>query len=205
MTGGNRAATALWTIAVFFAVLAAAGIAGLDGLVTRYTAGQPDGGTIWADGMRLLDLATFRWLGTYLLGAVLLIAAGLLLVLSATRPTGFLLLYVAMVQFTSTAIAELSRPWFGRVRPYEAVQGGDLWLAGPDSFPSVHAAFYGGLFFPLILLFPRLGPIWAAPPLFVAAARVMEHDHYLSDVSASLAVAAALAAGLCFIAEKGRA
>jgi membrane-associated phospholipid phosphatase len=42
------------------------------------------------------------------------------------------------------------------------------------------------------------------PPLFIAAARVLEHDHYLSDVSASLALAALLAAGLAALAEKGR-
>jgi membrane-associated phospholipid phosphatase len=131
--------------------------------------------------------------------------AGLiLLVLSSTRPIGYPLLYVGLVALLAYAIADLSKPFFGRARPSEVVPGVDLWFLSGHAFPSGHVAFYAGLFLPLVLLFPRLSPLWMAPPLIVAAARVMEHDHYLSDVSASLALAATLAAGLFFVAQRGR-
>ena len=70
------------------------------------------------------------------------------------------------------------------------------------SFPSGHVAFYAGLFLPLMMLAPRLSPLWAIPPAFVAVARVLDHDHYVSDVTASLALAAALTIGLRFLLEK---
>ena len=200
----RRAATAMWTIALFFAVVAAAGFAALDGIVARYTATLADGGTVWSQGVAILDTLTLKTVSDFLLGGILVIAALLLLVLRATRPSGFALLYIGLVHAISYAAADLSKPWFGRVRPFEAIQGGDVWFVGANSFPSGHVAFYAGLFFPLIVLFPRLAPLWAIPPLFVAAARVLEHDHYLSDVSVSLTVAAIVSALLCFMAERGR-
>ena len=203
MSGDRRAVTALWTMALFFAVLAAAGLVGLDQIAVQRLP-EADPASVWGRGVALLDTVTLKGVGDYLLGAALILAALLLLVLRSTRSVGFPLLYVGLVQLFSYAAADLSKPWFGRVRPSEALTGGDLWFIAGNSFPSGHTAFYAGLFLPLVLLFPRLAPLWAIPPLFVAAARVMEHDHYLSDVSASLAVAAALAALLAFIAEKGK-
>jgi len=203
MGGDRRAVTALWTAALFFAVLAAAGLVALDPMVAgSLTPAAPD--SFWGRGVTLLDTLALREIGDYLLGFALLLAGLLLIVLRSTRSIGFPLLYVGLVQLLAYAAADLSKPWFGRVRPSEALSGGDVWFAGANSFPSGHTAFYAGLFFPLILLFPRLSPLWAVPPLFVAAARVMEQDHYLSDVGASLALAAAFAALLAFVAEKGR-
>lgn len=204
MAGANRAVTAMWTVALFFSVLAAAGLVGLDGIVAGHTVGLADGGTIWERGVTLFDTIVQKEVTHFLLGFVVLVAGLLLLILRSTRPIGFLLLYLGLVQSVTTIVADLAKPQFGRVRPFEAVQGGDVWFAAGNSFPSGHTAFYAGLFLPLIVLFPRLAPLFAIPPLFVATARVMEHDHYLSDVSVSLALAAALAAGLAFVAEKGR-
>jgi membrane-associated phospholipid phosphatase len=203
MGGDRRAVTALWTTALFFAVIAAAGLVALDPMVV---AAIPPAGpeSFWSRGVGLLDSLALRAVGDYLLGFALLLAGLLLIVLRSTRSIGFPLLYVGLVQLLAYAAADLSKPWLGRVRPFEALSGGDLWFVGGNSFPSGHTAFYAGLFFPLILLFPRLSPLWAIPPLFVAAARVMEQDHYLSDVCASLALAAGFAALLAFIAEKGR-
>ncbi|HYJ30669.1 MAG TPA: phosphatase PAP2 family protein [Allosphingosinicella sp.] len=203
-TGGDRrAVTALWTLALFFALLAAAGLAGLDQIVAgSLSEGAVD--SFWGRGVTLLDGLALRDVGDFLLGFALVLAGLLLLVMASTRSIGFPLLYVGLVQLLAYVAADMSKPWFGRVRPSEALSGSDLWFAAGNSFPSGHTAFYAGLFLPLILLFPRLSPLWAIPPLFVAAARVMERDHYLSDVSASLALAAALAALLAFVAEKGR-
>jgi membrane-associated phospholipid phosphatase len=203
MGGDRRAVAALWTMALFFAVIAAAGLVALDPMVVASIApAAPD--SFWGRGIVLLDSLALRDVGDYLLGFALLLAGLLLIVLRSTRSIGFPLLYLGLVQLLAYAAADLSKPWLGRVRPSEALSGGDLWFAAGNSFPSGHTAFYAGLFFPLILIFPRLSPLWAIPPLFVAAARVMEQDHYLSDVSVSLAVSAALAALLAFVAEKGR-
>ena len=201
MGGERRAVTALWTMALFFAVLAAAGLAGLDQIVlgAAPAAGRE---SIWAGGVDLLDRIALRDVWDFLLGAALILAGLLLLALRATRPTGFLLLYVGLVHLLAYAAADLSKLWFGRLRPSEALSGGDLWFQGGNAFPSGHTAFFAGLFFPLILLFPRLAPLWLIPPLFVATARLLEQDHYLSDVSASLAIAAALSASFCFIAAR---
>jgi membrane-associated phospholipid phosphatase len=203
MAGTSRAATAIGTAALFFAVVAAAGIVGLDGFVARYTATLQDGGTVWAQGIDLLNRAAFREVAAFALGAVLMLAGGLLMILRSSRAVGFPLFYVGLVHFLTTGAATLAAPLLGRVRPIEAA-GGDLWFTGGDSFPSPDAAFFAGLFFPLIVLFPRWSPLLVLPPLFIAAARLMEHDHYLSDVSASLALAALLAAALAALAEKGR-
>ena len=203
MGGDRRAVTALWTTALFFALLAAAGLAGLDAMIARFVSEAPPD-AFWGRGVALLDMLALREVADFAVGFALSLAGAILLVLRSTRSIGFPLLYVGLVQLLSYAAADLSKPWFGRVRPTEALSGGDIWFAAGNSFPSGHTAFYAGLFLPLVLLFPRLSPLWAAPPLFVAAARVMEKDHYLSDVCASLAVAAGLAALLAFVAEKGR-
>ena len=197
MEARNRIIRAYWTIAALAQLLAAGGLFGLDSEVAGWTAGLPDNGTIWDRGTALLDLVALKNLSTFLLGFILLLAAGLLLALRRTRPIGWILLYVGSVQFLSTVAADLSKPRFGRLRPFEAAQqGADTWFVGANSFPSGHEAFYAGLFLPLMLVFPRAAPLLALPPLFVAAARVAEHDHYLSDVSVSIALAALLAIAL---------
>jgi membrane-associated phospholipid phosphatase len=202
MTAGQRrAVSAMWSIALLGAVLAAAGYMALDGLVLQ-SAPRADAASFWARGVALLDGAALRDTWDFLLPSALVLAGVLLLALRATRATGFGVLYVGLVQILSYAAAHLSTPWFGRVRPSEALAGGDVWFAAGNSFPSGHTAFYAGLFLPLVVLFPRLAPVWLVPPLFVATAGVLGQDHYLSDVSTSIALAAILSAALCFIAAK---
>jgi hypothetical protein len=203
MGGDRRALTAMWTVALFFVLLAAAGFAGLDGVVDRRLP-APVPGSLWAQGLALVDLVSTKAAADWLLPFILAMAGLILLVLSSTRTIGFPLLYVGLAGLLAYGMADLSAPFFGRVPPSEAVQGGDLWFAAGSAFPSSGTAFYAGLFLPAAVLFPRLFPLWLSPPLAVAAAGVMEHDHYLSDAAASLALAAALAAGLSFIAERGR-
>ena len=199
--GQRRAVSAMWSIALLAVVLAAAGYIALDQMVLG-AAPRADEASFWARGVSLLDTVALRGVWDFLLPAALVLAGGLLLVLRATRAIGFGVLYVGLVQSLAYAAADLSKPWFGRVRPSEALAGGDVWFAAGNSFPSGHTAFYAGLFFPLVVLFPRLAPLWLLPPLFVAVARVLEQDHYLSDVCTSLALAAILSAALCYIAAK---
>lgn len=191
------------TVAVFFTVVTAAGLVAVDSMVAAWTAVRPHGG-IWADILALTDRIAMIEGEGLLIPSVLVIASGLLFLLRSTRPLGYLLLYVGLVQLLAAGIAEVAAPRLGRVPPFEAVAGGDVWFAAGQSFPAASVAFVAGLFFPLLLLMPRLWPVWVVPPLLVAAAVVLEHVHYLSDSAASLALAAALAAGFDWLAERGR-
>jgi len=181
-------------------LLVVGGLAGADRFLAR-TDHLPDGvDRIWGGALALLDLASGKEITTFLLGAILVVAA---LVRNAFRHRALRsgrLFYVGAAQLLCTAIADFAKPPFGRLRPFQALaEGQDRWFMGPDygSFPSGHAAFYAGLFLPLALLFPR----WAAPllavPLLVGAQRIASHDHYASDVGASFLVAAVVAGGLC--------
>lgn len=196
----------LWLAAALFGMAAVGGLFGLDGMVARWTAGGA-GGSLWDLGTRWLDLVTLKEVSNFLLGAILLVAAGGLLAFRRTRRLGWPLLYLALVQAVSTVAADLSKPPLGRLRPFEAAASGgaDTWFVGANSFPSGHVAFYAGLFLPMVVLVPRWALLWVLPPLFVAAARVLENDHYLSDVAVSLALAAALAAALAPLSRRGRA
>ena len=192
----------LWALALAAAALAAAGLLGLDGPVARWSAGRQPGEAFLSATTGLLDLVALKEISNFLLGALLLAIAAALLALRRTRLLGWRLLYIGAVQFVATVAADLAKPQFGRLRPFEAMADGplaDTWFVGANAFPSGHAAFYAGLFFPLVLLFPRFAWLWLVPPLLVAAARVVEHDHYLSDVAASLSLAAFLALAFRFL------
>ena len=196
MGGDRRAVTALWTIALCCVVLAAAGFAALDQMVTaRFAEGEA--ASFWSSGLALLDSVRLATFGGFLAGLILL-------PLRSTRSLGFPLLYVGLVQLFTLAGAHYGSRWLGRVPPLETVAGSDLWFAGGSSFPSNQVAFYAGLLVPLVLLLPRLSPLWLLPPLFVAAAQVVLRQHYLSDVASALALASVLAGLLSSIATKGR-
>jgi membrane-associated phospholipid phosphatase len=187
-----------------FALLAALCLFWLDPLIASATAGGARD-TFWDIGTALLDLLVLKEVDNFFPGALLILAALVALAVRSTRRSfGWPLLYVALVQFLSTVAADLSKPPFGRLRPFEAAARDvpDAWFVGANSFPSGHAAFYAGLFFPLMILFPRGAPLLAVPPLFIAIARVAEHDHYASDVAASLAFAAGLSAALAFLVRR---
>jgi membrane-associated phospholipid phosphatase len=186
--------------AAAFGTAVAAGLLGLDRAL------QPEANVapaFAAEALALLDLVFLKEISNFLLGFLLLMVAGALLISSRMRAIGWPLLYLALVQFISTAVADLAKPIFGRLRPFEA-SAGDVWFVGANSFPSGHTAFYAGLFFPLIFLLPRATLLWVLLPLFVAGLRVLQHDHYLSDVAVSLALAAALAAALSPLLNRGR-
>lgn len=194
-----------WIAAFAFALVAAAGLAGLDALLAAWTATLPAGETWWDRGTAWLDLVVLKEISNFLLGAVLLLAGGLLLSMRATRRLGWATFYLGLVQFLTTTVADLAKPQLGRLRPWEAMAepgAGDVWFVGANSFPSGHTAFYAGLFLPLMLLLPRWTWLWALPPLFIAFARIMAHDHYLSDVAVSLALAAAMTAAWAPVAGR---
>jgi membrane-associated phospholipid phosphatase len=198
----RRSTIAFTSVAGAFALLALAGILVLDRPLAIWAGGQPRGDTIWRSGTELLDFVFQKQRSNFAVGTVLLLLGGLLLILWRTRSKGWMLLYVGAVQFATTAVALLVRPVLGRLPPNEAMANpgaADSWLVGGQAFPADHVAFYAGLFFPLMLILPRWTFLFAIPPLFVAAGGVLSNQHYLSDVSASMALAAVVTGGLAFI------
>ncbi len=196
---------ALRTAALLFAMLTAGGLFVLDRPIALWSAHYHLEAPVWDRITSLIDRAVLEEVSNFLLGPILLLAGGLLLLMRATRGLGWSLLFLGTVQFGSTLVADLARPQLGRLRPFEALAepgGIDRWFVGASSFPSGHVAFYAGLFFPLMLLLPRWSLLLAVPPLFVAAAQIVSHDHYLSDASASLALAAVMTVGFRFILSR---
>lgn len=148
--------------------------------------------TVWLDGaVGWFDLITGKDLFDLLLPMVMMAAGAVAMVPATSRWAGRILLYLGTVPFCAYLSADLSKPHFGRLRPFEAAQqgGSDVWFTGASSFPSGHTAYYAGLTLPIVLLFPRLLPLLLLPVL-VAVQRVLSGDHYFSDVTASIAIAA---------------
>jgi membrane-associated phospholipid phosphatase len=130
----------------------------------------------------------------YLYG-VLLVMAGLVAFRSRTsRLLPWALLFIGLSHVTARFVADILKPPFSRLRPFEALGSDgwhDTWFATVgNSFPSGHSVHFWSLFFPLAVLFPQYRVPLVVLPLFVSAARIAVNDHYLSDILASAALAA---------------
>lgn len=181
---------------VFFAVTASLTLVAillLDRPLAEYirTSGS-ESAWIFSAGTVFFDTVSGKNLYKFLPGLAFVVIGGALLALANIRRYGVALLFVGAAHVLSTLLCGMSKGLFGRLRPYELLESGNwdqIWFAGGSSFPSGHAGFYFGLFLPLAWLFPR----WRWPllviPFFIAAARVNENMHFLSDVTASMAVA----------------
>jgi membrane-associated phospholipid phosphatase len=142
----------------------------------------------------LCELLFAFGISPYLYGGLLVLAGVVAFRATRSRLIPWALLFVGLSHVTTRFIADILKPPFSRLRPFEALGPDgwhDTWFAAVgNSFPSGHAAHFWSLFFPLAVLFPR----WRAPlvvlPVLLSAARVAVNDHYLSDVLASAAIAA---------------
>ncbi len=108
------------------------------------------------------------------------------------------LLAAGLVQAATLGLMILGKTVTGRQRPQDVIASGDwstIWFSGGGSFPSGHAAFFFGLFLPLAAAAPKTWQrvVLLAIPLFVICARLNMLKHFLSDVCASAAIAAAVA------------
>lgn len=132
-------------------------------------------------------------LGQFLLGGALF-ALGFVWWLADRRNyLARALVFTGAVQVATIEAAWLIKDLFGRLRPYQLIERNDwshVWFMGGNSFPSGHNAFFWGLFLPLLFLFPRYRIPLLIVPLFIAFARIDENYHFLSDVLASVALAA---------------
>jgi membrane-associated phospholipid phosphatase len=154
-----------------------------------------EGAWLFSEGTRVLDLVTGKEVSKFLLGMLLLASGAGLSAFARTRRHARMLLLVGAVQLLSTLACGVAKNVFGRLRPFE-VLGPEVsdppWFVGGSSFPSGHTGFYFGLCLPLAWLFPRWRWPLLAVPLFIAVARVVANDHFSSDVTASMGVAALL-------------
>lgn len=130
----------------------------------------------------------------YLYGSLLLLAGLLGLARRTNRLLPRALVFVGASHLTARFLADILKPPFSRLRPFEALASGgwhDTWFASVgNSFPAGHAVHVWSLFFPLLVFFPRHGLRLAVVPTLVSVARVAMNDHYLSDVLASASLAA---------------
>ena len=189
MRAGER-----WLIGVLIVGLAGmvAGFAGLDRVLAAAKFDQI--GPVLNEAVAWLDLIFWKGRADYAAVGVMLIAAPVVARLAGPRHAR-LWAGAAISAALSIALSHGLKPVFGRFRPFQAQEvlgQPDLWFAGGTSFPSGHAGFYAGLFLPLALFWPKLAPLILVVPLLVVAQRVTMDFHYLSDVSAGVALAALL-------------
>jgi len=174
------------------AALAVGGVLLLDGAVLAGLGWQDRAPAILDRFVAFADVVALRGISDFLIGGVLLLA-GAVLYLLGRRPLARAFGFVAGVHLTAYLAADLAKPLFGRLRPFQAIDPSgwhDRWFAGSGygSFPSGHVAFYGGLMVPLALLYPRAAPLLLAVPALVSVERIIALDHYSSDVAASFAL-----------------
>lgn len=147
-------------------------------------------------GTRWLEIASGLPIARYFLTYVLLTASAVLFISRSSRPVAWMVLFIACTQLVTRLTAGALKGVFERLRPFEVIQAGNWdwkFFAGHGtSFPSGHAAFFWGLFFPLAFLFPRYRVPLLIVPLFICAARVGVNEHWCSDVIASAALAASI-------------
>lgn len=191
---------ALALTALVCALLAAVSIFGFDRRIAEAVhASAAASAAVFVEGTHALDAVSGRSLlrshalSGVLLGGTLCALGVLGWLLNRGSYLARALLFTGGVQLATITAAFGLKHCFGRQRPFELFGHGDwqhMWFAGGSSFPSGHNAFFWGLFLPLMYLFPR----WRIPllliPLFIALGRIDMSFHFLSDVLASVALAA---------------
>lgn len=139
-----------------------------------------------------MEIAFGMTLSKFALGWALIAAGAVAYAVRRWRAASLPLLFIGLTHFTARLVAGVLKNVFGRLRPFEAEAAGwhDAFFAGGGAMPSGHAVHFWALFFPLALLFPRARWILLPLPVLMSIARVLVNDHYLSDVVASVAIAA---------------
>jgi membrane-associated phospholipid phosphatase len=154
----------------------------------------------FVDGRSFLDYFTGRGLvgshisfGQFLLGLLFVVVGFVWWFAQRSNYTARGFLFTGVVQLVTITLAWVIKDVFGRMRPYQLIENNDwshIWFMGSNSFPSGHNAFFWGIFLPLVYAFPRYRIPLLIIPIFIAFARIDENYHFLSDVLASIALAA---------------
>jgi membrane-associated phospholipid phosphatase len=138
---------------------------------------------------------SYGGIGQMLLGAALMAIGLVWLLARRTNLTARALIFTGLVQICTIQAGSFLKGIFGRLRPFQLLEHNDwshVWFAGGNSFPSGHVAFFWGLFLPLAYLYPKYRVPLLVLPVFIAFARIDENVHFLSDVLASIALAASV-------------
>ena len=120
------------------------------------------------------------------------IACGVLAVICKWLRLGSILLVGAGSVIASGLLVNIVKVFFGRWRPKLLItdaEWGFTFFAGRwerHGFPSGHSSTVGAVVMTLILLWPRLFPLWIAMGLLVGSTRVCLNVHYVSDVIVGL-------------------
>lgn len=187
---------------VLGSVIAAAGLLGADRALAEWLRETGyEGVGLLLQGTTFLDTVTGKDVSKFLIGLALTALGVALISRLKTRPLGRDALFVGVAHLLGTTIPGVLKNAFGRLRPFELLQGGDwshAWFVGGSSFPSGHAGFYFSLFLPLAWLFPRWWWAWLIVPWFIAVARIDANHHFLSDVGVSIVIVA----GLCLLLRR---
>jgi membrane-associated phospholipid phosphatase len=148
----------------------------------------------FAAGTTVLEVIFGMTFSKFALGFALIVIGAALLVWKSSRTIGWILLFVGCTHFTVRLVAGVLKEVFHRLRPYEVLASrrwdDQFFTAHGGSFPSGHAAHFWALFFPLAFLFPAARIPLLILPVFIVIARVGVNDHWLSDIFASIAIAA---------------
>ena len=158
---------------------------------------------ILQEGTHWLEIAAGLPIARYFLSYVLFGLGAVLFIPRSTRAMAWMLLFVGSAQLVTRLTAGTLKNIFERLRPFEVIQAGNWdwkFFAGHgNAFPSGHSAFFWGLFFPLLFLFPRYRLPLLIIPVFISIARVGVNDHWCSDVIASAGLAALITYVLIWI------
>jgi membrane-associated phospholipid phosphatase len=185
-------------LAALFCIIA---IGVLDRPVAEFVHQRGDGAAIFSQGTAWIE-TVFGWgISKLALGYALLAIGAILWWRQSWRATANLFLFVALTHIITRLVAGTLKNVFERLRPDEVIQqaawNAQFFTADGNSFPSGHAAHFWSLYFPLAFIFPRYRIPLAIIPVFITIARVGVNDHFVSDVIASIALAAMIS--LAFI------
>jgi undecaprenyl-diphosphatase len=168
--------------------LALVAIPTVDAPVARWLAGRDTWPALWDRGIAVLEyaagLAPWAWTGV----TVLAIAA----VAAVVRRRQHAWIAIAIAHLLARNVSLWLKTATGRLRPYEwLARGGDPFFRdGGIAFPSGHVVTFASLALPIAIAFPRARGVLAVIP-FAMVARVTTGAHFVSDVLAGLALAAA--------------
>ncbi len=148
---------------------------------------------VWDRAVGVIEYAIgiepWKWLGvTLLVGAVVVTR---LVPRFHAHANAWLL--VAASHLIARNVTLWAKTFSGRLRPTEWLSAGGhtFFRDGGISFPSGHVVLVGSLVLPIVVAYPRTRPLLAVVG-FVMGARVVVGAHFLSDVSAGLALVAAI-------------
>ncbi len=116
----------------------------------------------FVEGLNLLDGVLGIHVSYWLSSSVMMGAGAILLLIARTRSQqnefALAILGSGIVQAATIGLMMLGKNAFGRMRPLEWIETGEMtstWFVAGGSFPSGHSSFYFGLFLPLAAAAPR--------------------------------------------------